>query len=516
MKALESEEAQRMMTPEMVQVVYYMRAQDDPSMRITFPQLGRFLQSNCLNNPLFASFIDEGMRDQIGLLNKMLDMMEDESEEEPEPTPVVSKPKPQEPKAEVEEEEEEDDTPVIRDTTPLSPLASHTAPLHVSESEATMPEIDMSRIAVIPFIQRFYAHNPTPQVLELRSLTDTITIRMPMAVPEMAAYIGSTPTQTRLVYGYAPRGTKRMTPLQYVHLLVDDLFQRPGLQGMISVEQRTMLEQRVYLMDLADRNARITPGEMNNMLRAFGITGYTNEQLLTIAYPQRAAKPAEQIAKTEPTQTVAPVDTISTPTVTETASEPTEIAEATVEPTPLNDWTARRPDDLVQPRAVRTVSVAILVLHVQPTQRMRTVARNFESFCRPRSVAHQATLLDAIDAERQPVPHNLLDDLTLDLAGERYRPCARNYRLQTACLAVRDGSAPQRIAILRDALHARPCCVAARRKRLLRPVQVLPECPRQTRHSCGCHLAVEVVVTHGNGLDGCAPHNLKRFIIKRR
>ena len=334
MKALESEEAQRMMTPEMVQVVYYMRAQDDPSMRITFPQLGRFLQSNCLNNPLFASFIDEGMRDQIGLLNKMLDMMEDESAEEPEPTPVVSKPKPQEPKVEVpEEEDEEDDTPVIRDTTPLSPLASHTAPLHVSESEATMPEIDMSRIAVIPFIQRFYAHNPTPQVLELRSLTDTITIRMPMAVPEMAAYIGSTPTQTRLVYGYAPRGTKRMTPLQYVHLLVDDLFQRPGLQGMISVEQRTMLEQRVYLMDLADRNARITPGEMNNMLRAFGITGYTNEQLLTIAYPQRAAKPAEQIAKTEPTQTVAPVDTISTPTVTETASEPTEIAEATVEPT---------------------------------------------------------------------------------------------------------------------------------------------------------------------------------------
>ena len=115
----------------------------------------------------------------------------------------------------------------------------------------------------------------------MRKLTDTTAIRLPMSVDEMAFFIGSTPTQTRLVYGYAP-GKKKLTPLQYVHLLTDDLFNRPGLQGLISPEQRNKLTLRTQLMDLANANASLSPEEMNTLLGSFGMDGFSEDQLLAM------------------------------------------------------------------------------------------------------------------------------------------------------------------------------------------------------------------------------------------
>lgn len=269
-----SPEDMAMLRPELVQIIYYMRAVEPENPTLTFPELARFLHTHVARNPLFSSMIDREAREQIEMLNSLLDV----PAEEPKPAPVkhLKDTVPVEP---------EDTTPIVRDTTPVPMLAGHVSP--VSTDSLAVPEIDVDRIAIVPFISRLYTKQPTPLTLEMRSLTDTITIRMPMSVNEMAAFIGSTPTQTRLVYGYAPKGTHKLTPLQYVHLLTDDLFRRPGLQGLISVEQRTMLEQRAYLMDLADQNASLTPGDLNKLISAFGVTGYTNEQLLSIAYPSQ-------------------------------------------------------------------------------------------------------------------------------------------------------------------------------------------------------------------------------------
>jgi hypothetical protein len=120
----------------------------------------------------------------------------------------------------------------------------------------------------------------------MQKLTDTVAIRLPMSINEMAFFIGSTPTQTRLVYGYAP-GRKKLSPLEYVHLLTDDLFKRAGLQGLISLEQRTLLTNRAILMDLANVNAVLSPAEMNQLLHSFGIVDFTDDQLLAML-----AKPA--------------------------------------------------------------------------------------------------------------------------------------------------------------------------------------------------------------------------------
>ena len=290
-----------MLRPELVQVLYYMRAAEPAEPTMTFPDLVRFLHTKVVRDPMFASMIDKESREQIAMLNSLLDTPAEEPKK-PEPVKHVKDTVPVEP---------EDTTPVVRDTTHFSMLAGHVSP--VSTDSLSVPTVDVNKIAVVPFMNRLYIKQPTPLTLEMRSLTDTITIRMPMSVNEMAAFIGSTPTQTRLVYGYAPKGTHKLTPLQYVHLLTDDLFRRPGLQGLISVEQRTMLEQRAYLMDLADRNARLAPADLNKLITAFGVTGYTNEQLLAIAYPAQKKKPAPVQADSTATLDPSPLTTNPSP-----------------------------------------------------------------------------------------------------------------------------------------------------------------------------------------------------------
>ncbi|MBQ5378898.1 MAG: MMPL family transporter, partial [Paludibacteraceae bacterium] len=83
----------------------------------------------------------------------------------------------------------------------------------------------------------------------------------------------------------------------YVHLLVDDLFKRQGLAGMISDEQRTQLAQRAFLMDLADKNASLNSSDLNTLLRAFGITDFTDDELMAIAYPKPKVEPQQTVAK---------------------------------------------------------------------------------------------------------------------------------------------------------------------------------------------------------------------------
>ena len=268
-------EALDVLTPEMVQIVYYMRSKDSTEAKYTFPVIARFLHSHVASNPLFSAYLDEEMKSQIALLQTMLDVPK-----------VEEKPKPQPKHDTLSVKEEEEVEPLRRETiAPLTPNPITANPLHVDTLE--IPEIDIDRIAIVPFIERLNTVQTSAITLEMRKLTDTLAIRLPMSVNEMSIFIGSTQIQTRLVYGYAPGHVKKMTPLEYVHLLVDDLFKRPGLAGMISEEQRTQLGQRAHLMDLANANASLTPSDMNILLRAFGLDGFSDEELMAIAYPPK-------------------------------------------------------------------------------------------------------------------------------------------------------------------------------------------------------------------------------------
>ena len=272
-------EALDALTPETVRLLYYLEAKGDEEQRLAFPDVARFLHTHVANNPLLASYLDDEMKEQIEALQSMLDVTPAEPKKA---EPVVA--------AATEQKEELVDTTVpVRET--IAPLTINPAMMAIDEDSVEMPSVEVEKIAVIPFIEKLNATQTSAISVEMRKLTDTAAIRLPMSVKEMSNFIGSTQIQTQLVYGYAPGKAKKLTPLEYVHLLVDDLFQRKGLAGMISDEQRTLLSQRAYLMDLADKNASLTPKALNILLRAFGIEEFTDEELLAIANPPKKAVP---------------------------------------------------------------------------------------------------------------------------------------------------------------------------------------------------------------------------------
>ena len=276
-------EALDMINPEMMQMLYYMQSKDSVEAELTFPEIARFLHTHVASNPLFSSYLDDDMKQQIEQLQSMLDVPALEEEEEVKPAPKTSS----------TPVEAADTVALPRETIPM--LTSTPSPLVVAEDSLEIPSMEIDRIALVPFITRLNATQTSAISVEMHKLTDTAAIRLPMSVKEMSVFMGSTPIQTQLVYGYAPGKAKKLSPLQYVHLLVDDLFKRPGLAGMVSEEQRTLLSQRCYLMDLADHNASLTPKDLNILLRAFGIDQFTDDELLTIATPPKKETP--QVAK---------------------------------------------------------------------------------------------------------------------------------------------------------------------------------------------------------------------------
>ena len=292
----------------MVNMLYFMRANHDLETTMTFPDLARFLHTHCVNNPLMASFIDDDMRQQVELLQSMLLTEETpdtplDSQEEASLNPNSLNPN--------SLNDTSDTTPSpsgegrgeaslnpnslnpnsLNDTSDITPFPSGEGRGEASLNPNSLNPNSLndtsyivhrtSYIPLISFVERLNTTHTSALTIEMQKLTDTAAIRLPMSINEMAFFIGSTPTQTRLVYGYAP-GRKKLSPLEYVHLLTDDLFKRPGLQGLISPEQRILLSNRARLMDLANVNASLSPAELNQLLQAFGITGFADDQLLAM------------------------------------------------------------------------------------------------------------------------------------------------------------------------------------------------------------------------------------------
>ena len=326
-------EAMDMLSPDIIRLVYFMRTYPDTVIRLEFPDLVRFMHDDCARNPLFAGYIDDEMREQLDMLMSMMNRPEEEA------APVAETSGPSRSKTPSPASRDTSSKPAAtRDTTtgtPAVPVARDSAAEPPLTDALTSPDMaalpaseplpvpaisEPERIALVPFIETLNTTHTSPVTIEMRKLTDTMALRLPMAVNEMAAFIGSTPIQTRLVYGYAPGKVKQLTPLQYVHLLTDDLFQRKGLAGMISDEQRTMLGQRARLMDLANANASLTPAEMNTMLHAFGIDEFTDSQLLALSQANQPETESASAGQSAAPATPSPIITDSIASMLRTIS----------------------------------------------------------------------------------------------------------------------------------------------------------------------------------------------------
>ena len=298
-----------MLTPELMQVVYYLHSGSGDTLAISFPEVMRFIKEECIENPLFANVIDERMRSQIQLLDGLLAIQGNSDDEEEEVESQKSKVESQKVLAStpgiVESGESREESGETRGKShQRQEVDAHLTPVS-DESQKTKVESQKSKVesgsgsrkhnrgkmavdgkvSVIQFANILDAIYANEQSHYLRMITDTTQLRKDMNVRQMADYIGSTNSQTKLIFSMSDYG-KRMTPLQYVHFLTDDLFQRKALRNMVSDEQKNELIIRERFMDNANIDAYLSIQELSSMLIEYGFHTMSEARVLAIAQGQ--------------------------------------------------------------------------------------------------------------------------------------------------------------------------------------------------------------------------------------
>lgn len=254
-----------MLTPDMMQMVYYMHSHESDSIRADFPELIRFVAEDCVNDPLLSTYITPEMRGQIAalqdLMNKPLGM--------------------EEPKAEVKPVRKHQSQPKVQDETPMEVVDTILCADSIIVTDSVTVD---SLVYIVPFMSELYARYPSPDTYYLMSITDTVKLRSEMTVDEMTEFVGSAPGQTKLIYKLSSGGKTR-TPLRFVHILTDDLFSRKMLAMMASREEKAALRRIAAIMDYADANASFTISQMSNLLVDYGLTSLTPQRVRQIAFP---------------------------------------------------------------------------------------------------------------------------------------------------------------------------------------------------------------------------------------
>ena len=264
-----------MFTASMMSLVYHMKFEDDPSRQISFPELLGFIREHCVGNPMFDSVLDDDMREKLALLDMYAPAVEEE--ENVEESRVEEAPAPKAP-AQIAS------APKV--TAPDTPKpAAETAPAPVAKPQ--------SSVRLSSFLPRLAEAYPSTETSVLASLSDRTLNNTPMAAPAMSEFIGSTPTQTRMVYSFSKNKSKQMTPYEYVHFLYDDLFNRKALASFVSEDQKEGLRQRMNVMDLIQKDASVEFSELYSLLRDFGAASAGEARLRTLAFPSSGSTAPE-------------------------------------------------------------------------------------------------------------------------------------------------------------------------------------------------------------------------------
>ncbi len=276
---------------ETMRIVYYMRSHAADTMRIGFPDLMQFVQDHCLTNPMFEQLISEEMRQQMDLLQSMMEP-EDEDEDEDELTTTQTTTKVQ--------------TPTPTTTTTKTPIKAQTTTKTTTKTETTTKTKTQTQANAVPVnavMRRLASFNGDELTYYLMTLTDSVELYTEKSVRQMADYIGSTNGQTKMVYSFSKNG-KRMTPLEYVHFLTDDLFQRKALAKLVNEEQKKGLQLRVQLMDAAATGTPMAAEEMSSVLTQLGVRNASANHLLTLAGKKPAQEKSTEMTVVEEKQEV--------------------------------------------------------------------------------------------------------------------------------------------------------------------------------------------------------------------
>lgn len=274
---------------ETMHIVYYMRSHAADTLRIGFPDLMKFVQDHCLTNPMFEQLISEEMRQQMDLLQTM---MEPEEEE-------VTQTKTGRKASDVnvdENENENENKNKNKITQTLTKTQTQTKTLTKAQTKANANAVPVNAV-----MRRLASFNGDELTYYLMTLTDSVELYTEKSVRQMADYIGSTNGQTKMVYSFSKNG-KRMTPLEYVHFLTDDLFQRKALAKLVNEEQKKGLQLRVQLMDAAATGTPMPADEMSSVLTQLGVRNASANHLLALAGKKQVQEKEVEVAVVEDTE----------------------------------------------------------------------------------------------------------------------------------------------------------------------------------------------------------------------
>lgn len=262
-----------MFTASMMSLVYHMKFEDDPSRQISFPELLGFIREHCVGNPMFDSVLDDDMREKLALLDMYAPAVEEE---------------------EIVEESRVEEAPAQKASAPKVSAPKATAPDTPKPAAETVPEAKpQTSVRLSTFLPRLAQAYPSTETAVLASLSDRTMNNTPMAAPAMSEFIGSTPTQTRMVYSFSKNKSKQMTPYEYVHFLYDDLFNRKALASFVSEDQKEGLRQRMNVMDLIQKDASLEFFELYSLLRDFGAASAGEARLRALAFPSSGSTAPE-------------------------------------------------------------------------------------------------------------------------------------------------------------------------------------------------------------------------------
>ena len=238
---------------------YSVRSRESEPLKLSFSEFADFLAEQAESDGLISGFIDEPMREKIGLLKELTS-----------PQEIV----------------------------PLSPQeTSFPSGGFDLDPRAHGPQEDDARMGVGEYMRRQAELNPHHESLRLRDLSDADKIRTEMDQKQLSQFLGSSAYQTKMVFSFSG-GAKTMTPLRFVHFLSEDLFKRKALAAFVSKEQKEGLELRKKLMDLADSGVKLPVSELDELYRAFQLEPLP----LSPQTPQAGEAIQEQTPKDAPGQ----------------------------------------------------------------------------------------------------------------------------------------------------------------------------------------------------------------------
>lgn len=268
---------QDMLTPEIIRMLYSMRSGVSQQFQITFPEMMSFVADNCAENPLFQDFIEEDMRAQMTLLRPLLDSEFPTIDDMPQEESVFEEPEEEIALPLDTFQQRSEEEPMADTITPVQeePAVEEPMPVVETKEETQMEEVTIVQsapdsISIVALMRTLYSTYGDADTKYLASIVDTKMLQKPMLISEMSAYLGSSRTQTTMVFTLHA-AARYLTPIEFVHFLTDDLFHRKSMASMVTDEQkRTMLLIR-RIMDYAMDDAYLNSHQLSQLLDEYGL-----------------------------------------------------------------------------------------------------------------------------------------------------------------------------------------------------------------------------------------------------